>query len=99
MSKDRYWAERTLKLAGQRIERARAAMEAKLASPVLRRPNTSTLIEGIVSGEAPIPANGRDMMEKFVMDRYGDMGPAVMERLGPHLMQDEPEPIPEEGVR
>lgn len=72
MTESRYWPERSLHLAAGRIARAKEQMQKMVASPVLRRANTSDLAQAAIFDPASVTPQGRDMLVKYLKDTYGE---------------------------
>lgn len=82
MSSSNYWFDRAYEKAVGDRERARTAMQGVVARPVLRRPNTKTLLEAAIRDPASVDPSGRSRLAQFLLDRYGPQAADVFPWLG-----------------
>ena len=67
-----HWMTRVADRAQREVARSKAAMQKQLAPTMLRRPNTSVLVEEALADPQGVTPQGREMLAKFLRDRYGE---------------------------
>lgn len=77
-----YWFDRSYARAVEARERMRASMQGVVRRPVLRRPNTKTLLEAAIRDPASVDPTGRAALGRFLLDTYGEAARDVIPYLG-----------------
>lgn len=77
-----YWFDRSMARATEARERARAAMQRAVGRPVLRRPNTKTLLEDAIRSPEGLDEPGRGILARFLLETYGGQARDVFPYLG-----------------
>jgi hypothetical protein len=77
-----YWFDRVYEKAVEARQRMRATMQGVVSRPVLRRPNTKTLLEATIRDPASVDPSGREALAGFLFDTYGESAQAVIPYLG-----------------
>ncbi len=77
-----YWFDKALDRATEARERARAAMQGVVRRPMLRRPNTKTLLEAAIRDPLSVDPSGRATLARFLFETYGESARDVIPYLG-----------------
>ena len=77
-----YWLERAAERATDAVARSKEAMRKAIARPVLRRPNTRTLLEAAITDPDSVDPSGRQVLGQFLTDAYGEAARNIQPYLG-----------------
>ena len=77
-----YWMDRAVERATDAVARSKAAMQAALARPILRRPNTRTLLEAAIQDPAAMDPSGRGVLAQYLTETYGESARNIIPYLG-----------------
>ena len=77
-----YWLERAAERAADAVARSKEAMRKAIARPVLRRPNTRTLLEAAITDPASVDPSGRQVLGQYLTDTYGEAARNLLPYIG-----------------
>ena len=77
-----YWMDRAVERATDAVVRSKEAMRKAIARPILRRPNTRTLLEAAISDPASVDPSGRQVLGQFLTDTYGEAARNLLPYIG-----------------
>jgi hypothetical protein len=60
----------------------RASMQGVIRRPVLRRPNTKTLLEAAIMDPASVDPTGRSQLARWAQETYGEAARNIIPYLG-----------------
>jgi len=84
-----YWMDRAVERATDAVARSKEAMRKAIARPILRRPNTRTLLEAAVADPASVDPSGRGVLAQFLTDTYGESARNIIPYLGGEEEEDD----------
>ena len=77
-----YWMDRAVERATDAVARSKEAMRKAISRPILRRPNTRTLLEAAITDPASVDPSGRGVLAQFLTDTYGESARNIIPYLG-----------------
>ena len=84
-----YWMDRAVERATDAVVRSKEAMRKAIARPILRRPNTRTLLEAAITDPASVDPSGRGVLAQFLTDTYGESARNIIPYLGGEEEEDD----------
>jgi len=82
MTSSNYWMDRAVERATDAVARSKEAMRKAIARPILRRPNTRTLLEAAITDPASVDPSGRGVLAQFLTDTYGESARNILPYIG-----------------